>query len=96
MTAALNTLLAVVTASVFAQTTPILNRGVTPPPRVHTDLSVTFFLNAPGASEVRVIDSAHSPGAPGMPRQKTRTAFGPSQLVRTNLELTTTDLSSMG
>jgi enterochelin esterase family protein len=42
-----------------------INAVPTPPPRVNPDLSVTFFMNAPDAKEVRFADSYHWPGPPG-------------------------------
>ena len=57
-------LLLVITASLHAQ---MINNLPTQPPRVNPDLSVTYFLNAPNANEVRLVDSTHSPGPPGIP-----------------------------
>jgi enterochelin esterase family protein len=48
----------------------IVNTLPTPPPRVNSDLTVTYFLNAPDASEVRLADTTHSPGPPGIPMTK--------------------------
>jgi enterochelin esterase-like enzyme len=69
MTTAKIILLAVLAASLPAQTTPS-NIGPTPPPRVNDDLSVTYFLNAPNAKEVLLADTAVSPGPPGRPLSK--------------------------
>ena len=44
----------------------VINNLPTPPPRVNPDLSVTYFLNAPNAREVRLADTTHSPGPPGI------------------------------
>src|SRR5262249_38695751 len=49
----------------LAQTAQPANIGPTPPPRVNDDLSVTYFLNTPNAKEVRLADTAVSPGPPG-------------------------------
>ncbi len=59
-------ILAFLPISLLAQDNPIINRGATQLPRVNLDFSVTFFLNAPGAKEVRFVDSVHSPGPPGI------------------------------
>ena len=48
----------------------VVNNLPTPPPRVNPDLTVTFFLNAPNATEVRFADTVHSPGPPGIPMTK--------------------------
>jgi len=48
----------------------ILNNLPTAPPRVNPDLTVTYFFNAPNASEVRLVDTVHSPGPPGTPMTK--------------------------
>ena len=53
-----------ITASLHAQ---LINNLPTQPPRINPDLSVTYFLNAPKANEVRLVDSTHSPGPPGLP-----------------------------
>jgi enterochelin esterase-like enzyme len=45
----------------------ILNTLPTPPPRLNPDLTVTYFFNAPNAKEVRLLDTTHSPGPPGLP-----------------------------
>jgi enterochelin esterase-like enzyme len=60
---------AVAAAGLWAQSTPS-NIGPTPPPRVNGDLSVTYFLNAPNAKDVRLADTAASPGPPGTPLTK--------------------------
>jgi len=66
MTTAKIILLAVLAASLLAQTTPS-NIGPTPPPRVNDDLSMMYYLNAPNAKEVLLADTAVSPGPPGRP-----------------------------
>src|SRR5690242_20111946 len=57
-------------ASLLAQTGQPVNIGPTPPPRVNADLSVTYFVNAPGAREVRLGDSVFAPEPPGIPLVK--------------------------
>ena len=59
--------LVVATTALWAQ---IINTLPTPPPRVNPDLTVTYFLNAPNAREVRLVDTVHSPGPPGIPLTK--------------------------
>ena len=44
----------------------LVNTLPTPPPRVNPDLTVTYFVNAPDAREVRLADTVHSPGPPGL------------------------------
>jgi hypothetical protein len=63
------TLLAFSGIGLLAQTMPV-NIGPTPPPRVNSDLSVTYFLNAPDAKEVRLGDTVFSPSPPGIPLTK--------------------------
>jgi enterochelin esterase-like enzyme len=58
----------VVELSLLAQV-PV-NIGDTPPPRVNADLSVTYFLNAPDAKEVRLGDTVFAPDPPGIPLTK--------------------------
>ena len=57
-------------AVLLAQTIEPVNIGPTPPPRVNPDLSVTYFLNAPNAKEVRLGDTVFSPSPPGIPLVK--------------------------
>ena len=57
-------------SSLPAQTSQPVNVGPAPPPRVNADLSVTYFVNAPGAREVRLGDSVFAPEPPGIPLAK--------------------------
>src|SRR5262249_25154568 len=57
-------------ASLHGQTSIAINVGPTPPPRVNDDLSVTYFLNAPNAKDVRLADTVFSPGPPGISMSK--------------------------
>ena len=57
-------------AVLLAQRIESVNLGPTPPPRVNPDLSVTYFLNAPNATEVRLGDTVFAPLLPGIPMTK--------------------------
>jgi enterochelin esterase family protein len=59
-------LLAFSGTGLLAQMIQSVNLGPTPPPRVNPDLSVTYFLNAPNAKEVRLGDTVFAPMLPGI------------------------------